>query len=179
MRRTLLRSVLLPSATALALLTGCGSSDVDDSTPTASPSTAETSAAETSAAESSAPETADAADSEFCTEAAGIQERLAGSATAGNPAELPQIFRDAAQEIRTLEAPEELAADWNALADGAEQIATTLQEIDLADPNALTTLQERLAPLEQELSQASDNVEQYLVEECGLGLPTEESAPTT
>jgi hypothetical protein len=180
MRRTLLRSGLLPAATALVLLTGCGSSDVEDSTPSGATSAAEeTSAAETSAPETSASGSEDAAGSEFCTEATGIVQRLTGSATSGNPADLPQTFRDAAQEIRALEAPEELAADWTALADGVDQIATTLQDIDPTDPNALATLQERLAPLQQQLSQSSSNVEQYLVEECGLGQPTEESAPTS
>ncbi|MGY1721538.1 hypothetical protein [Blastococcus sp. SYSU DS0533] len=176
MRRSLLRSGLLPAATALALLAGCGGSDGEDTT--ASDATT-SSAASSAPEETSAPGTSAAAGSEFCTEAAGIRERLTGSATAGNPADLPQLFRDAAQEIREIEAPEELATSWSALADGAEQIATTLQDIDLSDPNALTTLQERLAPLEQELGQASDDVERYLVEECGLALPTEETAPTT
>ncbi|MDP5181279.1 hypothetical protein QOZ88_01375 [Blastococcus sp. BMG 814] len=175
MHRSLLRSGLLPAATALALLAGCSGSEPEDTT-----ASEETTASQQTSApeETTASGTPSAAGSEFCTEATGIVERLTSNATTGNPADLPQTFRDAAEEIRAIEAPEELAADWNALADGVEEIATTLQDIDPTDPNALATLQERLAPLQQELSQSSDNVEQYLVEECGLGLPTEESAPT-
>ncbi|MCF6745120.1 hypothetical protein E9529_12715 [Blastococcus sp. KM273128] len=182
MRRSLIRSALLPAATALALLAGCGGSD-DDGTTAAEDTTAaaETTATDetTAPGEATASESPAAAGSRFCTEAAGIQERLSGSALTGDPADLPQLFRDAAQEIRAIEPPEELAANWAALADGAEQIAGTLQDIDVTAPDALATLQERLAPLEQELGQASDDVERYLVEECGLALPTEEGAPAT
>ncbi|MGY1917153.1 hypothetical protein [Blastococcus sp. SYSU DS0973] len=174
MRRSLLRSAVLPATAALVLLTGCSGSDDEDATASQETSAAESSAAETSAAETSA------ADSEFCTEATSSLERLTGSASsAGDPSELPQIFRGAAEEIRGIEAPDELASDWNALADGAEQFASTLENVDLTDPNAMTTLQQQLAPLEQQLNEASMNVQNYLGDECGMDVSTEESAPTS
>ncbi|WP_347058213.1 hypothetical protein ABC795_16280 [Blastococcus sp. HT6-30] len=177
MRRSLLRSAVLPATAALVLLTGCSGSEDEDATASQETSAAESSAAETSAAETSA---ADAADSEFCTEATSSLERLTGSASsAGDPSELPQIFRGAAEEIRGIEAPDELASDWNALADGAEQFASTLENVDLTDPDAMTTLQQQLAPLEQELNEASTNVQNYLGDECGVDVSTEESAPTS
>ncbi|MGY1848505.1 hypothetical protein [Blastococcus sp. SYSU DS1021] len=166
MRRPLLRAGVLPAVTALALLTGCGSSDDDGGS---------TAAGETTA--TGAPE---ATDGGFCAEAVSIQERLAGSATAaGDPGDLPEILRAAAREMRAIDAPDEIAPDWSALADDAEQLAATLQGVDLSDPEALATLEQELAPLEQELDTASTNVQAYLAEECGLGLPTEESAPTS
>jgi hypothetical protein len=170
MRRSLLRCGVLPAVTALALLAGCSGSE--DEQPAAT--SEQTSAAATTT------EAEESADSEFCAEATTIQERITGSAdAAGDPSQLVQVFREAAQQIRAIEPPQELAQDWSALAEGAEQFATTLQDVDFSDPNALATLQERLAPLEQELTAASTNVQNYLVEECGMVVPTEESAPTS
>ncbi|WP_346620348.1 hypothetical protein [Blastococcus montanus] len=175
MRRSLLRCGILPAAAALAVLTGC-TSDEPDITGSEETTAAETTSGSGTETETET-ETGAAADEEFCTAASTIQERIAGSASA-NPADLPQTFRDAAEEIRSIEAPPELAPDWTALADGVEQFAATLQDIDLTDPNALATLEQQLAPLEQELTQASANVETYLAEECGIGT-TEESTPTS
>ena len=170
MRRSLLRSGLLPAAAALVLLSGCGESADEEAAVPAE----ETAAGETTGS------TEAQADSEFCTEAASIQERMTGSAdAAGDPAQLPQIFREAAREIRAIEPPEELVQDWSALADGAEEFATTLEGVDFTDPNALATLEQELAPLEQELNSASTNVQAYLAQECGLGGPTEEAAPSS
>ncbi|MDK3255560.1 hypothetical protein [Blastococcus capsensis] len=171
MRRSVLRRAVLPAAAAVVLLAGC--SDSGDEEPTAA--SEETSAAETT----TATPTEEPADSAFCTEAVSIQERISGSAAGGDPGQLPQIFRAAAEEIRAIDPPEEIAQDWAALADGAEQFATTIGDVDLTDPQALTTLQERLAPLEQELDAASTSVQDYLAEECGVGGSAEESAPSS
>lgn len=181
MRRCILRSAVLPAVTALALLAGCGGSDDEDTTASEETSAAETSAAEeTASPETSPAETAtEGASSEFCTQASTIQERISGSPTAGDPTDLPRVFRSAAEEIRAIEAPDELTTDWTALADGAERFASTLENVDLTDPSAVATLQQELAPLEQELSEASSNVETYLAEECGLELSTEEPAPSS
>ena len=169
MRRSLLRRGVLPAAAALVLLSGCSDSADEE---TAAP-------AEETATETSEP-TESPADTEFCTDAAGIQERITGNAgDAGDPAQLTQVFRDAAEEIRAIEPPDELAQDWRALADGAERFATALEGVDLTDPNALATLEQALGPLEQELDSASTNVQNYLAEECGLGGATGSPAPSS
>lgn len=176
MRRSVLRRAALPAAAAVVLLTGCTASGDDE--PTATP--AETSAAETTTPEASTPTPSEEpVASEFCTEAGSIQEEISSTVSSGDPSRLPQILRDAAQEIRTLDAPEEIAPDWTALADGVEQLAATVGDIDITDPQALSTLQERLAPLQQDLNEASGNVQNYLAEECGVGGPVEESSPSS
>ncbi len=79
MRRTL--SVCrsgLAAAAAVVLLTACGGSDGDDS---ASESSATTSSSASETTENSAPQ----ADSEFCTEAAAIQERVAAGPDRARP----------------------------------------------------------------------------------------------
>ena len=168
MRRSLsaLRAAL-PVAAALVLLPACGGSDEAGS---ASDNT------------SSAPETtASAADSEFCREAASIQERLTATVTEqSDPTQLPQILDEAASEIRAIDAPEEIASDWTALADGVQRFSEAIAGIDFSDPNALTTLERELTPLQEELDTASTNVGNYLSDECGIDVDaTEPAAPSS
>jgi hypothetical protein len=144
----------LSVAAALVLLTACGGSESDSASDTgeAAPTTSES-----------------GADSEFCQEAAGIDERL--SSTLENPEDptaLPQALQEAAAEIRAIDPPEEIADDWNALADGVEQIAQVFASIDVNDPNAVAQFEQQVGQLESELSSASTNVENYLRDECGI-----------
>ncbi|RBY97098.1 hypothetical protein DQ237_05800 [Blastococcus sp. TF02-8] len=158
----------IPVAAALVLLTACGGSD-DDSSASGSTSSS-----------SSAAETSASADSAFCTEAASIQERLEASVSdQSDPTQLPALLDEAATEIRGIEAPDEIAADWSALADGVQQFSGAIAGIDFNDPNALATLEQKLAPLQQQLDSASTNVSNYLRDECGIDVPTETSSPTS
>ncbi len=151
----------LSVAAALVLLTACGGSDE------------ESSASGAASSSPAAPSTEESADSGFCTEAASIQERLQATVTQqSDPTRLPQILDEAATEIRAVEAPEEIAADWTALADGVERFSDAIAGIDFADPNALSTLEQQLTPLQQELDTASTNVATYLRDECGIDVPT-------
>ena len=171
MRRTLTlcRSGITVAAAAV-LLTACGGSDGSDSS-SSSASTTSSSASEGSA---------DAADSEFCTQAASIEERVGSTLTdQSDPRALPQAFQAIATEIRGIEPPEEIAADWNTFAGGLEQVAAAFGNIDFNDPNALATLQQQIAALESQLGPATTNVQQYLSEECGIDLGSESAAPTS
>jgi hypothetical protein len=162
MRRT------LTAVAALVMLAACGGPDDDDASPTA-PST-------TSASETTAPP----ASAEFCTQAGGVQSRLA--ATFGEQpdrARLPQLLQEAATQIRAIEPPAELAADWSAFADGVDQIAAAAQ-IDFDDPAAVAGFQQQAAAAQQQYGTAFTHVTSYLTEECGLvGAPTKTSAPTS
>jgi hypothetical protein len=155
----------LSVAAAVVLLSACGGSDEGSSA-------SSTSEATSSASESSA----DAAGSEFCTEAAGIQEKVGASFDEQDPASLGLALQEGASEIRGIEPPAEIAADWNALADGLDQIAAAFAEVDLNDPAAQQALGEKIAELEGPLDTASTNVETYLRDECGLELDSGESA---
>jgi hypothetical protein len=121
------------------------------------------------------------ADSEFCTDAAAIQERVGATLNdEADPTALPQALQEAAAQIRAVEAPPEISDDWNALADGVEQIATAFASIDVDDPNSLATFQEQVGQLQGRLATASTNVEIYLREECGIDLDSgEPAAPTS
>jgi len=159
----------LSVAAAVVLLSACGGSDEDNSA-------AGSSEATSSASESGAP----AAGSQFCTEAAGIQEKVGASFDEQDPAGLGAALKEGAAEIRGIEPPAEIAADWNALADGLDQIAVAFAEVDLTDPAAQQVLGQKIAELQGPLDTASTNVETYLREECGLELdPGESAAPSS
>ena len=172
MRRslTVCRNGLTVTAAAV-LLTACGGSGDDEAS--SSSSSSET----TSASESSA----DAAGSEFCTEAAAIQERVGSTFDdQSDPAGLPQALTQAAEDVRQVEPPAEIASDWAALADGIDQIAAAIGSVDFSDPNAAATFEQQVAPLQQELAGASANVSSYLQNECGLEVdPSETASPTS
>jgi hypothetical protein len=167
-RRTLsLSRAGVAGAAAVVLLAACGGDGGESATD--SPATA-------SAAESSAAETTAASGAEdFCTQAAGIDERVdsALSDLGGDEPSVPDAFRRAAEEVRAIDAPGEIATDWEALAGGLDRIGDALSNIDITDPESLATLED----VEGDLSTASTNVENYLRDECGIDTP-ESAAPT-
>ena len=164
------------SATAaVLLLTACGGGSDDTE-----------SAFETTASSSSAPaETtseAPAASSEFCTEAEVFGNRVSTSLSgAEDPAEAERQIRQAAEELRAIEPPDEIADDWSALADGLESLAGTVAgATSNNDPEAAAKLQAQL----QELQTSATNVTTYLQQECGIdaegtGTSTESAAPSS
>jgi hypothetical protein len=146
---------------AVVLLVGCGGGDSSTG-----------SSATSSAAEST---TAAGAD-DFCTQAAGIDTRV-DSALAdlgpGDPS-LPDAFRQIAAELRGIDPPDEIAADWDALAGGLDRIGDAVADIDITDPDSLAALDD----IEGDLSTASSNVQKYLREECGIDT-SDPAAPTS
>jgi hypothetical protein len=166
MRRTLpaFRTGLSVAA-AVVLLSACGGSDEDGSAAGSTESSP-------SASESAAPE----ADSEFCTEAGSIQERVSASFTEADPSSLGQVLQEGVTEIRAIEPPDEIASDWAALADGLEQIAAAFADVDLTDPAAQQELGQKVAELQGPLDTASTNVENYLRDQCGIEIDSGEPA---
>ena len=168
MRRTLsLSRAGVAGAAAVILLAACGGDGGESATD--SPATA--SPAESSAAETTATSGAE----DFCTQAAGIDERVdsALSDLGGDQPSVPDAFRQAAEEVRAIDAPGEIATDWEALAGGLDRIGDALSNIDITDPESLATLED----VEGDLSTASTNVENYLRDECGIDT-SESAAPT-
>jgi hypothetical protein len=158
-------------AAAAVLLTACGGSD-DSASPGSS-------ASSSSAATSSATSSASAADSQFCRDAAAVEQHV-GAATSGesDPSSLPTVLDQVVQEIRGIEPPAELESDWRSFADGIEQIAVAAN-VDLNDPAAVATFQQKVAALEQQYGTAFSNVQTYLADTCGLtGQTTAPASPT-
>lgn len=161
----------LSVAAVVVLVSACGGSDESSSSASES---GETSAGATRS--SAAPP----ADSEFCTKAGSIQQRVTASFTESDPADLGALLQQGADEVRETEPPAEIAADWAALADGLEQVAASFAGVDLDDPAAQQALGRKIAELQGPLSTASTNVETYLRDECGLEVGSgEPAAPTS
>jgi hypothetical protein len=178
MRRTLAfcRGGLVAAAAAV-LLTACGGGSKDD---TASSETTTSSSSSSSSASETTENTAPQADSEFCTEAAAIQERVTASLTGQDQTNLGDVFQQASEEIRGLEPPAEIAEAWASFADGIEEFAS-ISQIDFTDQAASQQWQQQAVALQQKYGQAFAAVQSYLASQCGLtdGESTDTSSPTS
>jgi hypothetical protein len=144
--------VHLAGAAAIVLLAACG-----DDGGSAAGGRAGSGAAETSVA---------GREDEFCTRAEQLDQRVESALAdlEGDDPSVRDAFQQLAEELRAMDPPEAIASDWGALADGVDQLATAFQEFDITDPDSLAALEEA----EERLTTASDNVETYLRDECGI-----------
>jgi hypothetical protein len=137
------------AAGVVLLLAGCGSGD------------SRSGAAGTQAAESTTPP----GDADFCDQAAAIDDKVdAAVSDLGNDASIPDVLRELTVELRAIEAPAPIAADWETLAGGLERMADAIADGDITDPRTLDALD----AAERDLSGAGDRVDTYLREECGI-----------
>jgi hypothetical protein len=145
----------LTGAGAVVLLAACGGGD-------SSSDSAASSDVATDAADTSAP----AADTGFCTQAAGIDDRVDAAVADldGGTASIPEAFRRLAVELRAIEPPTALAGDWETMAGGLDRMADAVADVDITDLSNLDALD----AAEGDLSSASDHVETYLRDECGI-----------
>jgi hypothetical protein len=97
----------------------------------------------------------------------------------GDPASLAPALQQAADKIRAIKPPSEIAADWTAVADGIEQIAQAFAGANVTDPASASALQQRTTGIIGQLSAPATNVQNYLAEKCGLGMPSTGSASPT
>jgi hypothetical protein len=161
---------------AVLLMTACSGGSDDESASSSSPA-ASSSAAETS---SEAP----ASDSEFCTEATQINERITTSLSEADSASLSDNLQTISDEISAVEPPAEIADDWNTLAGALGKAADALEGVDLTDPEQAAQAQAELGNLQTELGDAGTNVETYLRDQCGIdtegtGTPSDTAAPSS
>jgi membrane protease YdiL (CAAX protease family) len=149
---------------AVLLLGGCGGER--SATESAPSDLADGSAAER------APSTGD---EDFCARAAGIDDRVdaALSDLEDDGPSVPRAFHQIAEELRAMDAPASVSADWDALAGGLDRMADAFADIDISDPHSLATLDEA----EGDLTRASTMVEDYLRDHCSIGYATS-SRPT-
>jgi hypothetical protein len=145
-----MRATLLAAAAAV-VLAGCGGggygSDASDTTSAADEATGR------------------ASDSEFCTRAADIDQRVEdGLDKLDDDPSVADAFRQLADELRGLEAPDAITSEVAAMADGLDRIAEAFDGIDITDPETLTALDDA----EGNLSEASDKVDAFLRDECGI-----------
>jgi hypothetical protein len=150
---------LLTGAVALALLAACGGGGDGGSA-------ADSSATESAAATDAAETTAASGDADFCRQAAGIDDRVDSALTdlEGDDPSVADAFRQIADELRAIKAPDTISSDWDALAGGLDRMADAFADFDITDPGSL----EAVDAAEGDLSTASNNLENYLRDECGI-----------
>ena len=107
-----------------------------------------------------------ASDSEFCTRAADIDQRVEDGLDKldDDDPSVADAFRQLADELRGLEAPDAISSEVMAMADGLDRMAEAFDGIDITDPETLTALDDA----EGNLSEASDKVDDFLRDECGI-----------
>jgi hypothetical protein len=141
------------AAGMVLLLAGCGGGD------------SQTGAAASPATSTSAETPAPSGDADFCGKAAGIDDRVdAAVSNLENDPSVEDAFRQLTAELRAIEAPPSIAADWEAMAGGLERMADAFADVDITDLSTLDALDDA----EGDLSAASDRVQTYLRDECGI-----------
>lgn len=101
----------------------------------------------------------------FCDRAAGIDERVdAALDGAEDDPSLAEVFRTIADDLRAVEAPEPITADWEAMAAGLDRMADAFGQVDVTDLDSLEVLDRA----EGDLTEVSSTVDAYLSDECGL-----------
>jgi len=142
------------AAAAAVLLTACGGDGQESAS-----GSAETSGTAGGTTEGSGT-------SDFCAQAEGIDQRVedALSGAEDDDPSVPDAFRQIALELRDVQPPDAIRDDWTELSAGLDRMADAFTELDLTDPGSLELLDEA----EGNLTTASDNVDRYLRDECGI-----------
>ncbi|GAB3198473.1 hypothetical protein GCM10027261_26020 [Geodermatophilus arenarius] len=108
----------------------------------------------------------DTAGEDFCTRAADLDQRVEAAVDeAGGDTSVPDVFRQLAEEMRDITAPEAIADDWDTMRTGLDRMADAVADLDLTDADSVAALEEAGNGLDT----ASDDVEAYLRDECGIG----------
>lgn len=175
MRLTTPLKTLLAGAASLALLTACGGGS-DDTAATSSSSSS-------SAATSSAAETSAAADPDaeaFCTDAQDAFTDLESAVTAtADPAAIPGLFADAASRLTAIEPPAEIADAWGSATAAVEQLATSIQGLDLNTPEGQQAFLDQVNQLQTSAGPAQTEIQSYVAANCGGALGSTGSASPT
>jgi hypothetical protein len=165
MRRVLVPSCAGPVLAAAVLLAGCGGGG------SATSAASTTTAASSSAPSSSAPPLAQ---TPFCRQSSAALAELAPafSSNESDPAKLAPILQKAADQVRAIQPPDAIAADWKTLADSLARFASSYKDVNPQDPASASAFAQRTTTLLASLGTAAGHVETYLATNCGLTAPT-------
>jgi hypothetical protein len=175
MRLTTSLTTALAGAASLALLTACGGGSDDIAASTSSSSSAATS--------SSAAETSGSADPEaaaFCTDAQDAFTDLENAVTASaDPSAIPGLFSDAASRLTAIEPPAEIADAWDSATSAVEQLATSLQGLDLNTPEGQQAFLDQVNQLQTAAGPAQTEIQSYVTANCGAAGSSGSASPTS
>ena len=157
--RTLARAGL-PVA-ALLVLTACGGSDDEAPDATATSSAAASTTAGSSAAESSEPAAGDSEAQTFCTEAEQAFAQITNGLDAADPSSLGAALDESVAVFDRIEAPAEIAPDWDAMQQAFTGLRDAVAEVDLNTPEGQTAVQQAVTDLETSTADPQVRVQQY------------------
>jgi hypothetical protein len=182
MRRTLtICRTGLAGAAAVALLAACGGNDSTNASSSSSSTSSSSSAAATTTGSSSASAGGPAADTEFCKQAATVDDDLAGLDTS-DPTQVASVFQQLADKLHTLKPPAVIQSDWNTFVGAIDTVAQAAKGTDFNNQEQATAFLQDLSQLEAQLGTSSTNVENYLSTQCGIDTSddsSDSSAPTS
>ncbi|NEK59743.1 hypothetical protein GCU56_17960 [Geodermatophilus sabuli] len=157
-------------AAAVVVLTACGGSGDEDPAASSSASSSGSSSASSSAPSSTpAP---DPAAAEFCTQVSAAFQELSTTLGTATPTEVAGRLPEVVATLESVQAPADIAPDWNALIDGLRQLATTAGSLDLTTPEGQQQFSDAEAQLTAQLGTAQTNLTSYVVANCSLAVPT-------
>ena len=159
----LLRSALAGAA-AVVLLTACGGSG--DGEPAAASSTSAPAAS--SSAPSDGTAAPDPAAQEFCGQITTAFTELQGTLAATTPEEVAGQLPEAVTRLEQVEAPADVAGDWNALLDGLRRLSDTAAGLDLGTPEGQQAFTDAEAEVSAGLGEAQTGLSDYVGANCGL-----------
>ena len=159
----LLRSALAGAA-AVVLLTACGGSGDDE--PAAASSTP--APATSSSAPSSGPAEPDPAAQEFCGQISAAFTELESSLGAATPEEAAGQLPEVVTRLEQVEAPADVAGDWNALLDGLRRLSDTAAGLDLGTPEGQQAFADAEAEVSAGLGEAQTGLSDYVTTNCTL-----------
>jgi hypothetical protein len=172
---TPLRAVLVCGA-AVAALTACsggGSGTTAASGSSPAPATS-SSAAPTSGAGAAA------AGSDFCTRARAFATEASQAVAGANGPGAASQLQALVTQLQSTTPPPAISADWQSAVAALQQFVTAYQGVDLTDPAQAQQLQQKIAPLVQQLSASGTRIDQYLQDHCGLSVGgTGSAAPSS
>ncbi|UGS36480.1 hypothetical protein DSM104329_02886 [Capillimicrobium parvum] len=113
--------------------------------------------------------TAEATNSSFCDQIAGIADSIDVNIDTIDPADLGPRLDKAAKALKAVDPPPEISGAWNTLIDFYDQFGVAFNNLDLTDAAASGKLGEALTKLQanaQKLAGASQEVAQYASKNC-------------
>ena len=158
LRRISVLGVLLAGVLSLS---ACGGGDDSSSSTSSAPAGTATAAA-----------TAEADNSSFCDQVAGIADSIDVQIDTIDPADLGPRLDKAAKALKAVEPPPEISNAWNTLIEFYDQFGVAFENLDLTDPAASEKVGEALTKLQanaQKLAGASQDVAEYASKNCTGG----------
>jgi hypothetical protein len=108
----------------------------------------------------------------FCDQARNFADEIGGavnSLTHQNP-NTSKLIRQILSELESIKPPADIATDWQTTLNDLQQMGEAVASVNLTDQQSLAQLEQRAAPLKQELSTSGQRIADYLRTKCGASV---------